>query len=71
MSHLAGRFGLTPGLDPAAAVDILLTLAGPATYRCLVADYGWPHHRFVDWLTATLSQQLLPASPPAKRAARS
>jgi AcrR family transcriptional regulator len=70
ISHLAGRFGLPPGLDPADAVDILLTLAGPATYRSLVADYGWPHDRFVDWLTATLSQQLLPASQPAKRAAR-
>jgi len=45
------------------------TLAGPATYRSLVADYGWPHDRFVDWLATTLSQQLLPASPPAKRAA--
>jgi hypothetical protein len=49
-------------LDPADAGDILLTLAGPATYRSLVADYGWPHDRFVDWLAATLSQQLLPAS---------
>ena len=52
-------------------MDILLTLAGPATYRSLVADYGWPHDRFVDWLAATLSQQLLPASQTAKRAARS
>jgi len=43
-------------------VDVLLTLAGPATYRSLVADYGWAHDRFVDWLAATLSQQLLPAS---------
>lgn len=67
ISHLAGRFGLPAGLDPADATDILLTLAGPATYRSLVADYGWPHDRFVDWLTATLSQQFLPASQPAKR----
>ena len=70
VGHLDGRFGLLAGLDPADAVDILLTLAGPATYRSLVADYGWPHDRFVDWLTATLSQQLLPAPPPAQRAAR-
>lgn len=69
VGHLASRFGLRGGLDPADAVDILLTLAGPATYRSLVADYGWPHDRFVDWLTATLSQQLLPDSPPAKRTA--
>ncbi len=59
VAHLAGRFGLPAGLDPAGAVDILLTLGGPATYRSLVADYRWPHDRFVDWLTTTLSQQLL------------
>ncbi len=51
-------------------MDILLTLAGPATYHSLVADYGWPHDRFVDWLADTLSQQLLPASQTAKRAER-
>lgn len=71
IGHLAGRFGLPAGLDPADAVDIALTLAGPATYRALVADYGWPHDHFAAWLAATLSQQLLPASPPAKRAAHS
>jgi AcrR family transcriptional regulator len=59
VAHLAGRFGLRPGLDPVGAVDILLTLGGPATYRALVVDYGWPHDRFVDWLAATLGQQLL------------
>jgi AcrR family transcriptional regulator len=42
IGHLADRFGLPAGLDPADAVDILLTLAGPATYRSLVADYSWP-----------------------------
>lgn len=70
IGHLADRFGLPANLDPAEAVNILLTLAGPATYRSLVADYGWPHDHFVNWLADTLSQQLLPASPPAKRAAR-
>jgi len=64
VGHLADRFGLRAGRAPADAVDILLTLAGPATYRSLVIDHGWPHDRFVDWLAATLSEQLLPASPP-------
>jgi AcrR family transcriptional regulator len=59
IEHLDGRFGLPHGLDPAHAVDILLTLGGPATYRSLVIDYRWTHDRFVDWLTTTLSQQLL------------
>jgi len=58
IGHLTSQFGLPAGLDPGSAVDILLTLAGPATYRTLVADYGWPHDRFVDWLTTTPSQQL-------------
>jgi AcrR family transcriptional regulator len=70
VAHLAGRFGLRPGLDPPDAVDILLTLGGPATYRALVVDCGWPRDRFVDWLASTLGQQLLtpgagPSSPPA------
>ena len=68
IGHLADRFGLSADLNPPDAVDILLTLAGPATYRSLVADYHWPHDHFVAWLAATLSQQLLPASPSAKRA---
>jgi AcrR family transcriptional regulator len=71
VGNLADRYGLPAGLNPADAVDILLTLAGPATYRSLVADYGWPHDRFVGWLAATLSQQLLPDSPPPKPAAHS
>src|SRR3984885_5762277 len=54
VAHLADRFGLRPGLDPAGAVDILLTLGGPATYRALGVDCGWSHDRFVDWLTDTL-----------------
>jgi hypothetical protein len=71
VGHLSDRFGLPAGLDPADAGDIPLTLAGPATYRSLVVDYGWPHDRFVDWLAATLSQQLLPASPATQQAAPS
>ena len=68
VAHLAGRFGLRPGLDPAHAVDILLTLAGPATYRALAVDYGWPHDGFVDWLATTLGQQLLaPEARPGPR----
>jgi AcrR family transcriptional regulator len=68
VAHLADRFGLPDGLDPADAVDILLTLGGAATYRSLVIDYGWPHDRFVDWLTTTLSQQLLaPCAEPWTR----
>jgi len=59
VAHLAGRFGLPAGLAPAEAVDILFTLAGPVTYRSLVADCAWTHDRYVDWLAGVLSQQLL------------
>jgi hypothetical protein len=36
-----------------------MTLAGPATYRQLVVDYGWSHQEYVAWLSATLTEQLL------------
>ena len=39
--------------------DLLMTLAGPATYRQLVVDYGWSHEDYVAWLSATLTDQLL------------
>jgi hypothetical protein len=43
-----------------------LTLAGPATYRSLVVEYGWAHDKYVAWLTTALTDQLL-ASKPRKR----
>ena len=59
VKHLADRFGLRTGVDTESGTDLLLTLAGPATYRPLVVEYGWPHDRYVDWLTTTLTDQLL------------
>jgi hypothetical protein len=35
-------------------------LAGPATYRALVAESGWSYDRYVSWLTSSLSTLLLP-----------
>jgi AcrR family transcriptional regulator len=61
VEHLDGRFRLRDGLDVDAATDLLLTLAGPAVYRTLVVDYGWPHDTYIDWLSRTLAEALLTA----------
>lgn len=61
VEHLDRRFRLRDGLDVGAATDLLLTLAGPAVYRTLVVDYGWPHDTYIDWLSRTLAEALLTA----------
>ena len=67
VEHLANRFGLRNGVDIRIGTDLLLTLAGPATYRPLVVDYGWPHDQYVTWLTAALTDQLLASKNPKNR----
>ena len=62
----AERFGLRDGLDVGTATDLLLTLAGPAVYRTLVVDYGWPHDVYIEWLSRTLAEALLKARPPKR-----
>jgi hypothetical protein len=62
IEHIQRRFGLRRGLDRNKATDLLLTLAGPAVYRTLVVDYGWPHTQYVDWLANTLIETLLSSS---------
>lgn len=59
VEHLANRFGLRSGLDVDTGTDVLLTLAGPGTYRPLVVEYGWSHDDYVTWLTTSLTDQLL------------
>jgi AcrR family transcriptional regulator len=61
IDHLARQFGLRDDMNVEPATDILLTLAGPATYRPLVLEYGWSHLRYVDWLATTLADQLAQA----------
>jgi AcrR family transcriptional regulator len=46
----AGKAPLRGGLTEAHAVDVLLLLAGPASYRALVIDSGWTGDEFVEWL---------------------
>jgi AcrR family transcriptional regulator len=61
VEHVAKRFGLRAGLNIDTGTDLLMTLAGPATYRPLVVEYGWSHEEYVAWLAATLTNQLLSA----------
>ena len=51
--------GLRPGLDPAAAADILYAIGSPETYRHLVIDRGWSGLRFERWYADTLERLLL------------
>jgi AcrR family transcriptional regulator len=45
-------------LTEARATDLLLLLAGPASYRALVLERGWTHEEWVAWTSDTLAQQL-------------
>lgn len=60
-AHVAEQFGLRRPLTVTTATDLLLAFGGTSLYRALVLDCNWPHAQYVDWLTRTLSQQLLPA----------
>jgi len=58
VTHLQERFGLRDGLDEEAAVDLMLMLAGGATYLSL-RSYGWSDARYAEWLADLLATQLL------------
>jgi AcrR family transcriptional regulator len=62
VEHVEARFGLRDDVDTDTATDLLLTFAGPAVYRTLVVDYGWPQEKYVDWVARTLAETLLPAA---------
>lgn len=56
---VVGDDGLRPGLDFAAAADILYAIGSPETYRHLVIDRGWTGARFERWYAETLECLLL------------
>lgn len=49
---------LRAGLSEAHAIDLLLLLAGPASYRALVVESGWTSEEFIEWLTRSVSFDL-------------
>ena len=56
--HLAGRFGLRPGLDEESAADVLWTLAAPEVAARLLGR-GWDWDRVEPWLADTLTDALV------------
>jgi AcrR family transcriptional regulator len=48
------KASLRAGLSDARAVDVLLLLAGPASYRALVIESSWTSEEFIDWLTRSV-----------------
>lgn len=62
ISLLLARGGLRESLDPASGADLMWALNDPGLYHLLVNRRGWEPARFETWLTATMQEQLLPAS---------
>lgn len=57
---VVGTSALRPGLDLAAAADILYAIGSPETYRHLIVDRRWSGDRFEAWYGETLIRLLLP-----------
>ncbi len=70
VSRWAERFGLRPGLDETACVDLLLTCSGPSIYRQLVVDYGWATPAYTAWLCSMLTDLLVTRRATTKSPAR-
>jgi len=60
--HLQELGALRPGVNAAAAADILFTLASPHVHQLLRRHRGWSSRRYRTWLRTTLEHQLL--APP-------
>lgn len=58
-AHVAGRFGLRPGLDVDAAADILWTLTSPDVADRLVRRRGWGWDRTQEWLGTAMADALV------------
>lgn len=57
--HVAGRFGLRPGLDEVTAADILWALTAPDLADRLVRRRAWGWDRYEEWLGMTTADALL------------
>jgi AcrR family transcriptional regulator len=56
---LARAGALRPGVRERDAADVIHALASPEIYCLLVLDRGWSDERYQQWVTTTLSDQLL------------
>ncbi|MDQ6682280.1 MAG: TetR/AcrR family transcriptional regulator [Chloroflexota bacterium] len=57
----AAKGPMRPGIDHAAAADVVWVLIDAGLYHSLVKLRGWPADRFRDWLAAALAWELLAA----------
>ncbi|GAA0803487.1 TetR/AcrR family transcriptional regulator [Spirilliplanes yamanashiensis] len=63
-AHVAGRFGLRPGLSVAEAADVLWALTAPELADRFVRRRGWSLQRYEEWLATTMADALLPPAAP-------
>jgi AcrR family transcriptional regulator len=56
---LARAHALQTGLRERDAADVIHALMSPEVYRLLVGERGWAPDRYQQWLTTTLTQQLI------------
>jgi AcrR family transcriptional regulator len=57
--HIAGRFGLRPGLTEAEAADLLWALTAPELVDRLVRRRGWTVDRYQQWLAGAMADALV------------
>ena len=60
---IAARGPLRPGLEQAAAADVVWTLTSPEVHHMLLEVRGWTRGRYEEWLRQTLESALLPEAP--------
>lgn len=69
--HVAGRFGLRPGLTEAEAADVLWTLTAPEVADRFVRRRGWSLDRYEQWLARAMADALVGSpDPPEPRTDR-
>ncbi|MGH3263723.1 MAG: hypothetical protein ACRDNS_17225, partial [Trebonia sp.] len=55
---VSARVPLRPGVDRAAAIDVVWLLMDPAVFDRLTTDRGWTPERFGTWFTDSAFQLL-------------
>ena len=59
VADTASKGPLRPGIDPAAAADVVWILIDPGLHHLLVDRRGWSHETFRDWIASQLKRELL------------
>lgn len=67
VQSIAGKHVLAPGLDVAAATDILWALNHPTLYSLLARERRWSNKRYEKWLGDLFCAQLLRDGPSGGR----